>query len=398
MYSEAVQEKMVEWIDEIEDFAAAREFHLTETTELMLRPSDDLSFCRYYLVDHASRVQMWFDEVTTDVLGIRSAVSEAHLRYAFEELYWSHVEQFPAHEAAGFNLLLDDLLDVLLHGRADHLSSPTSTIPLSPAECAGYIEILNTSRECGRLHSKHTRWLVGRVWAMISNHRFMTHHAQDQCRLSRDQSILAIEGPSERRIFSMFSAISYGTAQKYRESLERLWVDEIVYMMDWRPFIASCQQDWTASVSVSFALLLCNLVSFLAPFTILPFTMLSILLCNAAILSGVALLMKHQGAEAMSAGDAAFYLTSAQKSDTGFEHKAIVLSLPRTLLLWALGIFSAQAAAGFVLWMCMQRYGFIFISALLVPAVGCLAVKAIRSLWRRWSRSRSMSSADQSEV
>lgn len=48
----------------------------------------------------------------------------------------------------------------------------------------------------------------------------------------------------------------------------------------------------------------CNLISFIAPFAIQPFTMLSILLCNAAVFSGIALLIQHQGAQVMTAADA----------------------------------------------------------------------------------------------
>ncbi|THH32081.1 hypothetical protein EUX98_g2117 [Antrodiella citrinella] len=118
MYAEVVQEKVAQWIDEIENFAASRAICLSETVELTVDPSDDLEYCKYYLVDHSSRVEFWLDEVTTEELGIRTAVSEAHLRQALEEQYWSHVEHFPSHEATGVDLHTDELLDVLLHARA----------------------------------------------------------------------------------------------------------------------------------------------------------------------------------------------------------------------------------------------------------------------------------------
>lgn len=79
----------------------------------------------------------------------------------------------------------------------------------------------------------------------------MTHYSQERCRLSRDQSILDLGDVPERQVvFSAFSALSFGGVDRFHAAFQRLWVDEIVYLMDWRPFIASSKREWTCVVAV----------------------------------------------------------------------------------------------------------------------------------------------------
>ncbi|KAH8101124.1 hypothetical protein BXZ70DRAFT_934529 [Cristinia sonorae] len=299
-----IQKKIADWLDDINTFLTANDIQLPPTVELTLDPSEDLEDCAYYFVDHASRIEFWVDPVSTDQLGMRTSMSEAHLRYALEEHYWTHVEHFPSHKAQEMELCFAQLFDILLHAHADMTSSNVSTYPFCREELASYIQILTAARDADRLDSPHMRWTIARLWAVLYNHRFMTHYNQDVCRMSRDQSIIDFGTKLESRTFSLLSTLSFRTASTYKAALQRLWVDEIVYISDWRPFIAASHQDWLISVCMSFALLLCNLVSLQTPFSIEIFVLLSAVVCNAAILCGVTLMMKHQGAQSMTADEA----------------------------------------------------------------------------------------------
>ena len=79
LYSQAVQERVSYWLDEIDKRIAARDIHLPETVELTLILNDDPELCDYYLIDHVSRVEFWLDPSSTEELKLTRAVSETHL-------------------------------------------------------------------------------------------------------------------------------------------------------------------------------------------------------------------------------------------------------------------------------------------------------------------------------
>ncbi|TCD60226.1 hypothetical protein EIP91_010534 [Steccherinum ochraceum] len=397
VYNESVRDMVTTWLDQNEDSLTSHNF--SPSVELVLGSSDNYDSVWYYLVDHARRAHFWFEDVSTEQLGLRATVSEAHLRHVLEEEYWKHVEYFPSHELIGFDPRVDDLFDVLLHGRVDQRSSPVSTIPFQHGDLADFTDILKTAQDTGRLHSPYIRWIIARLWSPFCTQKANIHYAEETCRLSRDQSIIDLHTPPERRRFALASAMTFGAARRYQRDLGRLYVDEIAYLADWRKFFASCHREWMLCVALSFALLLCSLVSFISPYSIQALIMLSIVLCNASILSGVALLIRHQDdPTSSSVEDAVTYLDQAKKPESGFENRALVLSLPRACLLWALGTFSTHALAGFMLWMWMQPFGYIAVSALVLSAVAYQALSACRRFWAGRSCSREEDVEAQIEV
>ncbi|KAI0792372.1 hypothetical protein C8Q75DRAFT_731609 [Abortiporus biennis] len=350
LYNRQNQDTVAEWIDIVDNLIRERNIHLSESVEIVLDPSPSGETCGYYLVDNSTRVEFWFDdEIDTESLGISPVASESHLPnenvfvgIALEELYWEHVEHFPSHPTTGQTLLIDDLTDVLLQSRADTLMSNTSTFPWSAQDCNNFLDVLKTARECNRLNSSHTKWAVARLWVTVSNHRFTIHYGQDQCRLSRDQSIVETEEEQRKWLYNVSSKLLFNVPTQYSSLLDDLYIDQLVYANQWRDFIDSCKEEWRITTAVSFAIAICNLLISIASIGSPFFTLMSFATCNASIISGVLLLFNHHRSGRDTATEAACFLVNAHNGPSGFQRLSILLSLPRAFLYWSLILTSLQ--------------------------------------------------------
>lgn len=114
---------------------------LTENMEILLELDDHTDFCGYYIADHQSHMIFWLEEVSTEDLEFREPVSHSHyskftlfclVRHeisfdvtaglALEANYWAHIEHFPLHLVGLSSRCLDDLVSILIHGRAGQSS------------------------------------------------------------------------------------------------------------------------------------------------------------------------------------------------------------------------------------------------------------------------------------
>lgn len=108
---------------------------LSDSTELYLRM--DAGKCNYYFADHEYQIIFWLDPVAVDDLNLEAcASSPSHLRKycalcflipllsshlaesGLRELYWLHVEQFPAHPATKLSLGMDKLMEHYIYAKA----------------------------------------------------------------------------------------------------------------------------------------------------------------------------------------------------------------------------------------------------------------------------------------
>lgn len=87
---------------------------------------------------------------------------------------------------------------------------------------------------CHRTSSKGT----------LASHKFSTHYGQEHARLSRDQAILIAPVPSFGWVSALSSAITFRTSDAYLARLEDIFVDNLVYAEQWRPFMRVCLRDW----------------------------------------------------------------------------------------------------------------------------------------------------------
>lgn len=162
LYSPEVQNKVAFWIDEFNARLLSAGIRLPGTSELFLELDESSDSCGYYLVDYASRVEFWIEEVDSDDLDIPTAVSLSHRRLTLQEHFWTHVEHFPSHHAKEISLERDELVHVFSHARAgkqertqararsyifpsDQMTSANSTFPYSAKQCTEFLELLNSA-------------------------------------------------------------------------------------------------------------------------------------------------------------------------------------------------------------------------------------------------------------
>ncbi|EED83112.1 predicted protein [Postia placenta Mad-698-R] len=280
LYSSDVQDKITFWINEFNNRLETSQICVPASAELFLALDDKSDSCLYYLVDYATCVEFWIEKVDTEDLDMMPAVSTSHLRLQLKEHFWTHVEQFPCHSLDRLLVNRAELIQVFLHARNDQLTSASSTFCYSAKQCADFLELLDAA-ECATLSSCSVA-MTARLWAVV------------------------------------------------------------FYGAHWQAAMAPIRDEWIFCTFLGFAITMVDIMSFLLPGTWLPMALASTLLSVVAIVSAVSLLVKYQEAIKWEATDAAEYLAEAARETTGFQWTALVLSLPRASLLWALGLFSLQ--------------------------------------------------------
>lgn len=79
---------------------------------------------------------------------------------------------------------------------------------------------------------------------LVVQHRVTTHFGQEYARLSRDQAILVSEYHESRWIGFLTSSVSLRGSETIKDSLNDLFVDELLYIDQWRPFMKVCLCGW----------------------------------------------------------------------------------------------------------------------------------------------------------
>jgi len=336
MYRTETMERISYWSKMIEDLLFQMNLVISDEVELFIQLDDDVESCAYYLIDHSSRTEFWIDALPTDVLNLPPVVSNSHLRHALEELYWTHVEHFPMHFGGLRHQVIDELISVFSHGRADRLTSSVSTFHYTAAQCAEFLDLLRSSR--AEIMNGTTTCYVARLWSTVASNRFTTHYGQEVSRLSRDQAIII---PSAEKHWATAAATRAlcGVPNAYFSRFDKLYVDELVYEDQWKSFMSETLDDWKLSLSWALPLLISTALLLTAS-TI--FSMLSFLTCTASIVSTLVLYLRHENLAQVSAAQASTYLQAVRSRKFDFQLVALAFSLPKALFLWSLGLFTCH--------------------------------------------------------
>ncbi|KAI0319508.1 hypothetical protein OF83DRAFT_776627 [Amylostereum chailletii] len=314
--------------------------------DLFLKLDLQTGGCFYYFVEHATRVVFWVDGLKSEDLGLLPSISSNHLKHALEENYWIHVEMFPVHPNRFQVEVLDDLMAVFMFGLSDQSTSRVSTFPYTKEECGRHLE--NLARMKGRPFDSHMIACIARLWSVMSNFKFITHHGEDHCRLSRNRSILGDIVRKRNKVLTVISLFLFNLPVSTRVRLEDLFFDGLVYEYTWEPAIREIQSEWLTYAILTLGLIVCNLLAF----PVVPVAALaqaSLVLCTAILIIAIILSQHYRGLEKLQASDAALFMS---KHDTkrGCQALAIVFSLPKALSAWALVLFAIQ-----MLWSAMDK-------------------------------------------
>ncbi|SJK98591.1 uncharacterized protein ARMOST_01859 [Armillaria ostoyae] len=328
--------KVDRWTKKIETLLDEKSISVSSNIELFIKIEED--DCAYYFVDHTTRTEFWLDVIETDALGLPDVASPSHLRIYLEGLYWAHVEHFPMHIGGLPKKSYDDLICIFNHGLADHMTSGVSTFFYSQGECATFLKVLRSGKD----HNEdgHQTCVAARLWSIVCNHRFSVYYGQEFSRLSRDQAVLF---HPEEKVFlePLVSFISLGNSASYSKRLDDLFVDRLVYVDQWQPFMSKCLQEWKDAVLFTSSTFILHVPLAFAP-SFPTLTAASIALFTASLIASMLLIHRHRRLEKASATQASQYLESVYSSKNQFQLVALMYSLPTFLHFWGLGALVAN--------------------------------------------------------
>jgi len=367
----ATLEKVNAGIDKFWVAISSRASKLPKNTELYICANRDDYACGYYLVDHDAQVEFWLEDVDMSTMGIPQVSSEAHIKYVLQEHYWIHTEYFP-HRPVPVYLRIE-LVDIIRHGRADHMTSDNSTFPYSAEQCAEFTQLINVNAE---ETTTYMTCLTARIWAMIARHRYDNFYGEQHARLCRDQSVLEMPEVGTTSAMRLGSALLFNFPKALRKELELLYVDKIVYAIHWRGFVRSMTAGWRDDVMMCLGLLLTNaaLMGFVKDTPSMTSGLASMVLALGGVLSGCTLQHAYASAEKVNAASVAIYLRDIEHRRSGFEPLAAVLSIPKALTLWSILFLFSDILTLFVVvpdWLNMAALG--LVAALVVGAFASMA-------------------------
>jgi len=318
--------------------AAKENVHLPATTDLFLEIDPDTETCSYWFADHAHRTVFWLHPVDTDAVGLPDSYSVSQRQYSLEENYWAHVEMFPATASQYSATALDELVIILLNGRADALTSETPTFPYTADECERFIDLLKCSKE--HASNPYITTVVARLWVVVANHRYFTHFGEDHCRMSSMHAVL--ESPPRKRsiILTAMSKLLFDLPAELNEQFERLWIDGLVYSAAWRKHVSERVGDLLQKMTWIFALTIANIL--ILPISYCPaLNKFSIVLCILGLCIALVLYQEQRRLVDTNSGMGAAYL-DARDTTYGFQPTAIVHSIPQASFIWAFLLFAIQ--------------------------------------------------------
>lgn len=126
--------------------------------------------------------------------------------------------------------------------------------------------------------------------AVIVSHRYTIHAGEEHPRLNRDQRITAVLPPQpSEKLQNIIDWVTYGISDNYYRRLGKLYVDEIVYLDQWKTFAAHCAKDWKVAITWSGPSLICSVLMSMTPAASPALALLSALVNGGSILSAVTL-------------------------------------------------------------------------------------------------------------
>jgi len=174
------------------------------------------------------------------------------------------------------------------------MTSRFSTFPYSAQECKAFLGLLRTSQDL--ISDGHMTCVIARLWSLVFNHRLMTHYGEQYARLSRDQALLVDLTQESRALAAVTSLLSFGASERYRNRLDDIFTDNLVYAHQWQLFISGCLREWRESSYLCFMPLLLH-IPFVFVSSSIPLTVTSGVCLGTSIISSTLLLHCHEALE-----------------------------------------------------------------------------------------------------
>ncbi|THH12130.1 hypothetical protein EW145_g180 [Phellinidium pouzarii] len=346
IYDQEKLARITHWTAVIRELARERNIAITDSIEVMLElDAYDEDSCKYYLVEHDSDVVFWLHEVTSDDLGFPESTSFAQLRWASTEQYWTHVEYFSVHLSGVKMSCARELVSILTHAIADHLTSLVGTFPYGAAQCKKFVDLLrdHVSSSSEYMTDPYIICVVARLWAQVARHRFYSYYGEENARLSRDQRIVNVAPKEPPLIVKYISkTVFFSLPSTFTAELDGLWVDDLVYSETWQQFIVRCIADWKESAIWTLVMSLFHVLFYFARVGSRSIAIASLALSIVGFISSLILTSYHRLPLDFKSVQAAVFLDKVYHPKYGFAQLSFVYSVPKALLFWSTGLLMIQ--------------------------------------------------------
>ncbi|EGO03998.1 hypothetical protein SERLA73DRAFT_158399 [Serpula lacrymans var. lacrymans S7.3] len=327
--------------------------------ELVIEPrtgKNDALVGLYYFVDPRNQCVFWLENCDgspflNECKGVRQL---SHKKLAVTAQYWKHWELFPnlCHVSED---ILEELKNMLLQARCDHIMSEESTAPLNAEVLSQLFDIVNNIKLTGNPNlSVYRAWIVGRIMHEFARNQFLNFYGQKCARLGVLQSIYGEDLEQRSWKMSVLSHALFGAPKVHVEALHKLYVDGIACTFTWKRFMENLNsevQDFNLLASV---LLNAN-VGFLAIQSVdngsgandnarsltQIASYLSLVASVGSIVLGLVLVRHTRTKKNDSADKTANFLRHMKHNQFGQETLAVIYSLPYALLMWGMLLFLA---------------------------------------------------------
>ncbi|KAF9440349.1 hypothetical protein P691DRAFT_780107 [Macrolepiota fuliginosa MF-IS2] len=309
--------------------------------------------CGYYFVNHEERSIFWLQTYPASALVGRAPdhgrKSKLHLKHEIEAQYWFHCHLFPTTLAVDLPLVAE-LRDIILHNIAGTMSFPTSGTFHSQDDLNKMLSWVNSLKKNMDIFYLGSACLVGRLMFIFARERFAHSHGEPGVRLNRGVSVY---GTVHKRtmLIRTLSPLLFSTPLQNLISLERIWVDGLIYEPTCKVLINKLNNQWQELILFATLMLNAN-VAFLAIQSIGQVTAplrrrpdqiasyVSVVASVGSIIIGLLLIKMNRVRLQDTMPDAIRFLSARSSKSLGLEILAIMYSLPFALLMWGMIAFA----------------------------------------------------------
>ncbi|KAG0697581.1 hypothetical protein DFH29DRAFT_811485, partial [Suillus ampliporus] len=298
--------------------------------------------CCYYFANHRDRCLFWLDDFhAEDVLSDCEGVENlSHIRLAIQAQYWRHCDYFPS-LCPVTQSLVDEVKDMLVHATCDHLTSMQSSAAFDAIELRDHLSVID------RIKGTLLRFLFADIMCQSRHNHFVNYHGEDCARLVVEQTVHGWAYKRSPLMVILAPLLFFDPVSQVRD-LHKVFVDKMACTARWNAFSSKLNGQLQDSNLLATVLLNAN-VGFLAigsvdmsgrsPTQVASY--MSLVASMGSMILGL-LLVSHN--RTMGQGThlhAEIFLSGLHDREHGLEKLAIIYSLPKALLIWAMVFFFA---------------------------------------------------------
>ncbi|OJA08912.1 hypothetical protein AZE42_07366 [Rhizopogon vesiculosus] len=321
------------------------------SVDLVIEPKaygddDNLSVvCWYYFANHRSRCIFWLNEFDAEdiISNCKGVENLSHICLAIQAQYWKHWDYFPS-LCPVTEKLVDDVKDMLMHAKCDHLSSKQSSVPSDVVELSDYLSVVDRIKvylpEDWSIERCHAAIVIGRIMHQFSDNAFLNFHGENCARLRSGQTVHGwVYEPSILMV--ILAPILFLEPVTQVRELHQIFPDNTAHTSRWNALSLKLNGQLQNSNLLASPPFTINSVDKGGKSAIQMASYMSLVTSLGSIVLGLFFVSQDRTSGQSTAGEAAFFLSNLRDGRRGLEKLAIIYSLPKALLMWGMVFFFA---------------------------------------------------------